>query len=46
MKNWMRDLRLFCPEMILLVPMMMESLIRSIRLEQKRDGTREEAKRH
>ncbi len=25
-KNWMRDLRLFCPEMILLVPMMMESL--------------------
>lgn len=44
-KNWMRDLRLFCPEMILLVPMMMESLIRSIRLEQKRDGTREEAKK-
>ena len=44
-KNWMRDLRLFCPEMILLVPMMMESLIRSIRLEQNRDGTREEAKK-
>lgn len=44
-KNWMRDLRLFSPEMILLVPMMMESLIRSIRLEQTRDGMREEAKK-
>lgn len=44
-KNWMRDLRLFSPEMILLVPMMMESLIRSIRLEQQRDGIREEAKK-